>query len=510
MTEAERLKSAAELQRHQMMNMKSASQAIQNVAGAAYNISTRDNTGPVQFMHNDLNSLQNIAQNGLQMFQPYSIDSDWARGFGELAARAGAVQEHVFLVLQTAAGEVFNQFTAGGEMDIEEIKKGARMLYESFGLPVPGEIKVNVFENPTHYLKDGPNRLMDSVKAMKNDPNTVIIDPKWLAKSTLERAKRIADLEFPIIHIKDPIGRESREFRVSIGKMLRDLRNFDMLELSNAISSAARNVVKAQIGKSLVLSNLWLTPLSSAECWLFAKMFEFLKINAPIALLDLKSGVDLTGFYQAIELISRNTYAWMPFNGELYVCKRPMRVCVDERGRLHNTKGPAVEFPLGFELCLIEGVQVPDFVAKDTSKITQEVIDVEQNAEVRRIMLKQYPGGWNAYLKDSGATAVHTDDFGTLYIKRIGKATQESQERDVFSLLMRNQNSDRRPEVGMVKVVCPSGGREYVLPVNLRLIDRNYGTRTAKNAVTSTWRIKGNRTEPFFKKADEYDPEIET
>ena len=49
--------------------------------------------------------------------------------------------------------------------------------------------------------------------------------------------------------------------------------------------------------------------------------------------------------------------------------------------------------------------------------ITVSEIEVENNAEIRRMMIERY--GMERYLVDSGAKEVHQDDFGILYRKEI-------------------------------------------------------------------------------------------
>lgn len=188
------------------------------------------------------------------------------------------------------------------------------------------------------------------------------------------------------------------------------------------------------------------------------------------------------------EVIAKNVFYWFPTEEVSFFCIKPSQLAMDERNRLHNPSGPALLFRDGFNIHAIDGVFVPNFVIYEPEKITANDVDTEQNAEVRRIMVKRFPNGWEGYLKASKAKKVHTDDWGTLYTKKY---------KDNF-------------EVGLVQVICPSTQREYVLPVNLVKIDREYGERTARAAIASTWRVRGERRKLLFSKPEHYNPDEET
>lgn len=84
--------------------------------------------------------------------------------------------------------------------------------------------------------------------------------------------------------------------------------------------------------------------------------------------------------------------------------------------RLHNEHFAAVECDVE-NLYFWHGVMVPAFVVVRPDWISIKHIETEQNTEVRRIMVNRY--GQAKYLLDSGAKAIHSDDFGTLYRKDI-------------------------------------------------------------------------------------------
>jgi hypothetical protein len=63
------------------------------------------------------------------------------------------------------------------------------------------------------------------------------------------------------------------------------------------------------------------------------------------------------------------------------------------------------------------GVIVHQDVIERPETLSADMIDRCVNAEVRRVMIERY--GQSRYLLESGATAVHEDDFGVLYRKEL-------------------------------------------------------------------------------------------
>lgn len=132
---------------------------------------------------------------------------------------------------------------------------------------------------------------------------------------------------------------------------------------------------------------------------------------------------------------------WWPFRGKVILTERPILHYEDvappskqqleewarmdqERGfpiqrdtgprrRLSNPKGRAIEYPDGWGVSFIRGVHVPDLLVDSPESITGEMIQKEQNQEVRRVMAEVM--GWDRFLEVMKAKAVHSDDFGTLY-----------------------------------------------------------------------------------------------
>ena len=149
--------------------------------------------------------------------------------------------------------------------------------------------------------------------------------------------------------------------------------------------------------------------------------------------------------------------------------------------RLHHETRAAVESDVE-NLYFWHGVLVPAFVVVRPDWITVKHIEDEDNAEARRVMMERF--GWDRYIVEGRFDKVHTDDFGTLYSKRVG-------DEDVL----------------IVRVIDPSTGREYGLPVHPELMplgpDGPFGepqALTARNAVGSTFGKRGEEYAPAWER----------
>jgi hypothetical protein len=99
---------------------------------------------------------------------------------------------------------------------------------------------------------------------------------------------------------------------------------------------------------------------------------------------------------------------WVTENEVLAVPRPSLQTSGD---RLHSETGPAVSWPNGIGYWFWRGVRVPQFVVEEPTRITEEIIDDERNAEVRRIMINRYgPARYAA----GGEIIDHDEKWGTL------------------------------------------------------------------------------------------------
>ena len=111
--------------------------------------------------------------------------------------------------------------------------------------------------------------------------------------------------------------------------------------------------------------------------------------------------------------ITNDCHWFYPFLDLCIITDKPTGLHRDDPSRLHNENGLAIGYSDGWGIYAIHGVRVPDWVVLHPDQITVEKINGESNSEIRRIMVQRY--GFDRYIKDVGATPLHTDETGTLY-----------------------------------------------------------------------------------------------
>ena len=170
--------------------------------------------------------------------------------------------------------------------------------------------------------------------------------------------------------------------------------------------------------------------------------------------------------------LSKSCGWWEPFKGIVFVCERPERQLVDERGRLHCQDGPAILCRDGWPVHAVHGIRVPGDIVEDRSSVTIGRIEEEKNAEVRRVMIEMY--GFDSYIKDAKIKQIQHDDFGRLYRKEI--------QGEPAMQFVRVVNSTAEPDGSF---------KEYCIPV------RNT-VKTAHEAVASSFGIDVASYAPSF------------
>ena len=71
---------------------------------------------------------------------------------------------------------------------------------------------------------------------------------------------------------------------------------------------------------------------------------------------------------------------------EVTLSERPVALHVDAEGRPHSEVGPAIEYADGFGAYAVHGVAVPAWLITSPDRLNATLIEVEPNAEVRRVM----------------------------------------------------------------------------------------------------------------------------
>jgi len=173
-----------------------------------------------------------------------------------------------------------------------------------------------------------------------------------------------------------------------------------------------------------------------------------------------------------VELIKHCGWFY-PFEDLCVACERPLRISLNEVGRLHRADGPALELRCGYQQFAWNGFLVTEQFIRAPETLTVVQIETEPNVEVRRLMMERF--GKERFLIESGTEPIQSDDWGTLYRKEL--------PRDEPLVMVKVINSTPEPDGTF---------REYFLRVPPTM-------RTAREAVAWT----------FGKRETDYAPDIE-
>lgn len=111
-------------------------------------------------------------------------------------------------------------------------------------------------------------------------------------------------------------------------------------------------------------------------------------------------------------LILKNAFSFLFMENACFVLNSP-KLSLDENERLHHGEGPALTFADGQKLYAWHGSSIPEWVITRRRFINPILIDLTENAEVRRVLIEIY--GWQKYLRSFGTKVFHEDKYGKLY-----------------------------------------------------------------------------------------------
>jgi len=175
-----------------------------------------------------------------------------------------------------------------------------------------------------------------------------------------------------------------------------------------------------------------------------------------------------------MELTRAAAWWWWPARGAVVLSERPDEVHLDDQGRLHAARGPALRYPDGWALWAWHGVRVPRTIIENPESVPAREVLAEPDVEVRRIMIERV--GPERLIRDGGARLVAEDEAGVLW--RLDLADDEP--------LVCVEVTDATPGPGATY-------RRYVLRVPP-------GARTPREAVAWTFGVD----------TGEYRPAVET
>ncbi len=133
---------------------------------------------------------------------------------------------------------------------------------------------------------------------------------------------------------------------------------------------------------------------------------------------------------------------WWTYKKAVVLTERPNYIGLDDRGALHALGRKAVEYPDGWGLWRVYGVQVPeDWASKQAKDWESRWLFQTDNAELRRVIIQVL--GYERIMKELKSKLIHA-------------------ERNMELRII--QRIDVEP-IQLLKVICPSTDREYVLRV---------------------------------------------
>ena len=107
---------------------------------------------------------------------------------------------------------------------------------------------------------------------------------------------------------------------------------------------------------------------------------------------------------------------WLqPHERICWLSERPMLLCGDAEGRLHEARGPALRFGDGWSAFAWKGVEIPAWLIEHRQAITLATIDAESNVQVRRCMIEIMTP--QRYIALGGARKIAEDETGVLWRK---------------------------------------------------------------------------------------------
>lgn len=173
----------------------------------------------------------------------------------------------------------------------------------------------------------------------------------------------------------------------------------------------------------------------------------------------------------------------------------PELIRVDSRNRPHCEDGPSHRWRDGWELYHWHGTRVDPWIIMHPERITVEIIEAEENAEIRRILVQRY--GMARYIQDTGAEEVDAAlELGVrLLRKQIGADT-------ILMLHMRNSTVEPDGTVREFFTRLHSELKPLPLPTltgdqrDAWFAEQEPQELTARNAVASSFGLRGEQYAP--------------
>ncbi len=124
---------------------------------------------------------------------------------------------------------------------------------------------------------------------------------------------------------------------------------------------------------------------------------------------------------------------WWPFKDVCFACDNPAEIHVTDHLRLHNENDMAMRFRDGWGFWALDDVQVPEEVVKNQYSAADIDAVSDRRFLLREVMIRRF--GLSKYLRESGSTEIHRDDYGILYRKTLPDGT-------LIGIVLANETAD--------------------------------------------------------------------
>lgn len=197
---------------------------------------------------------------------------------------------------------------------------------------------------------------------------------------------------------------------------------------------------------------------------LVADWFTHLRLRATVQAVGEDPEEELASTFNAYSrLLKAGAWAaWLRDDGNYDILKAPETIELNDEDQLHCEDGPALAWANGDAYYFWNGIHVPREVAVEPEALTVEVIETEENAERRRVMMERY--GVEAFFEDADAVLVDQDEDQAGNERQLFAWGEELGSRDEWTQ-MHSFRRRQRIDCCVVKVTCPSTGREFTLQV---------------------------------------------
>ena len=189
--------------------------------------------------------------------------------------------------------------------------------------------------------------------------------------------------------------------------------------VGDAVGGAVRGAVDGAVETAISIAKKTGVSLSwhywiGGQFWVGYWWYGIAAVNFLFDICNLKLSKDIMERAEAYRKISESVnYIW-PNSDFIMVCARPVKILRDERGRLHSEAGQAIEYPDGWGLYMLHGI---NFDAPLYWKIVKKEMTSKEALAIpstdQRAIALQFIGG-ERLMQDFNGKIIGKDEYGEL------------------------------------------------------------------------------------------------